>query len=119
MTPQDIAVVTAMTALIDKIGGWPLMTILVLIIIGPWVMAFFLARAAEKRHEAAIAMYDHNVHLVEKTLQVSEALKAIAQDQQGYMVQNTQVLTELAASIRQNEYCPLQRLDKKTVEVGR
>lgn len=66
MTPQDIAALTALVALFDKIGTWPMITIMVLIVVGPWIAVFVLNRQQEKRHAEVVKMYTDNVILVQK-----------------------------------------------------
>lgn len=66
MAPQDIAALTALVALFEKIGAWPLITVLVMVVIGPWIAVFFLNRAQEKRHAEVVEMYKDNVRLVEE-----------------------------------------------------
>lgn len=65
MTPQDVAALSALVALFEKIGTWPLISILLLIVIGPWFAVFILNRAQEKRHAEVVQMYKDNVQLVE------------------------------------------------------
>ena len=65
MTPTDVALVESVLRIIAEMAGWPIWTVLLVIVVGPWVMAFFLARGQERRFEATRAMYENNVKLVE------------------------------------------------------
>lgn len=65
MTPQDLAALTALVALLEKIGTWPLITIGLLIVVGPWIAVFILNRGQEKRHAEVVKMYEDNVVLVQ------------------------------------------------------
>lgn len=118
MSPQEIAALTALVKLLVEIGVWPPLILL----IGPWVLAVVLMWMIEKsqarRLRAVQNMYENNAALVEKFAETAEALKTLAEDQQGFMVGNTQALTELVASINMNQYCPLVRTEKKKVEVS-
>ena len=65
MTPDQISVLTAIAAIFDKVGSWPIGTVIVAVVICPWIGLWLFSRTMEKRHEAVIAMYQHNVKLVE------------------------------------------------------
>jgi len=58
-------------------------------------------------------MYESNVSLVKDYQSVASDLKDV-------VILNTQILTTLSDEIRQNEYCPMQRVEKKRAikEVG-
>jgi hypothetical protein len=64
MTPEQISVLTAIVAIFDKVGSWPILTVILAIVICPWIGLWLFSRNMEKRHEAVIAMYEHNVKLV-------------------------------------------------------
>lgn len=53
-------------------------------------------------------MYESNVSLVKD-------YESIASDFKDLVIVNTQAITALSGEIRQNEYCPMQRVDKKKV----
>lgn len=72
MSPEQISMLTAAAAIIDKIGAWPIGSIVVSIIFGPWIFMLVISRAMEKRHNAALSMYESNVRLVEKYEKVAE-----------------------------------------------
>jgi len=61
---------------------------------------------------AAREMYKNNIKLV-------EGYASIARDLHDIVVLNTRKLTELGDSIRQNEFCPALRVDKKKIEVSK
>jgi hypothetical protein len=56
-------------------------------------------------------MYESNVKLV-------EGYEKIAGDFKELIIMNTQQLQRLNDAISQNQFCPLQRVSKKKVEVG-
>jgi len=60
----------------------------------------------EMRH-----MYENNVSLVKD-------YHSIASDLKDVVIYNTQVMTKISEEIRQNEFCPMQRIDKKRVIKG-
>ena len=53
-------------------------------------------------------MYENNVKLV-------EGYENLAGDLKDIVILNTQTMTHLTDKIDQNEYCPIRRIEKKTV----
>ena len=66
MSPEQISALTAIAAIVSEVGTWPIGSIVVSIVLGPWIMFFFISRSMERRHTAALKMYENNVKLVEK-----------------------------------------------------
>lgn len=57
-------------------------------------------------------MYENNVKLV-------EGYQSVACDLKDLIVMNTTALTRLTDNIRQNQFCPLSRVDKEKIEVAK
>jgi hypothetical protein len=106
VTPDQIAALTAIAAIVSKIGTWPIGSILFSVIFGPWVMSWLSTRSNEKRLEAAIKMYEENVKLVVNYEKLAEGLQSI-------VVLSTQVMTGVQTRIDSNLFCPLMRKDQK------
>jgi len=106
MTPQDVAALTALVAIFREIGTWPLITVCVLVVLGPWIAMFTMARAQEKRHAAVVAMYEHNADLVKNYHEVTGDLKDL-------LVLSTQTMTQVKFTVDNNLFCPLMRKDPK------
>jgi len=66
MSPEQIAALTAIAAIVSKVGTWEIGSIVFAIVFGPWIMMYYVSRSMEKRHNAALAMYENNVKLVQK-----------------------------------------------------
>jgi len=64
MSPEQIAALTAIAAIVSKIGTWPIGSILIVWSLAPWIVMIFLHWAQEKRFKAVIRMYESNVKLV-------------------------------------------------------
>jgi len=109
MTPDQIAVVTAIANLLREISGWPLGTLLLFIIIGPWVIALVLTytqgKRFERRFEEVVRMYENNVSLAERQEEVARDLREV-------VIMNTQAMTKACDAINSNQFCPMVRLEK-------
>lgn len=106
MSPDQIAALTAIAAIISKIGTWPLGSIIAAVVFGPWMMLWFISRGMEKRHRAAIKMYEDNAKLVVSYEKLATGLQDI-------IVLSTQVMTQVRDRIDANLFCPLMRKDQK------
>ncbi|MDA8428174.1 MAG: hypothetical protein M0T70_02860 [Geobacteraceae bacterium] len=106
MTPTDVAALTALVAIIKEIGTWPLITISIFVIAGPWVGMFIITRGQEKRHSEVVNMYEENAKLVKNYETVAKGLQDI-------LVLSTQTMTQVKDRVDNNLYCPLMRKDPK------
>ena len=64
MTPDQIAALTAIAAIVSKMGTWPVGSIMICVVFGPWILMWMISKAMEKRHAAVVMMYESNVELV-------------------------------------------------------
>jgi hypothetical protein len=112
MSPEQISLVGTLFALVERVSGWPLGTIMFIVIIGPWIMAMILSYWQSRRFEAVVRMYENNVTLVKHYEQLSA-------DNREVIIMNTQAMTKLVASINTNQFCPMVRLEKKAEGIQR
>lgn len=64
MSPEQISALTAIAAIVSKVGTWPIGSIVFAIVIGPWMMLYFFTRSMAKQLAAAIQMYENSNKLV-------------------------------------------------------
>jgi hypothetical protein len=64
MTPDQISALTAIAAIVSKVGTWPLGSVIAAVVFGPWVFSWMSTRSMEKRHAAVVQMYEDNCKLV-------------------------------------------------------
>lgn len=111
MTPaEQIAAMSHLLTLLKALSSWPFGVAMFLFIVGPWVLAVLLFYSQRKRFETVVSMYEANVRLVEKYEQIAGDLKDV-------IIMNTQAITRLDEGIRDNQYCPMVRLEKKATGV--
>jgi hypothetical protein len=108
VTPDQIAALTAVAAIVSKVGTWPIGSIVAAVVLGPWCAMGLLSRSMEKRHSAALKMYEENVKLVIGYEKLAEGLQSI-------IVLSTQTMTQVKDKIDANLFCPVMRKDP-TVE---
>ena len=126
MTPaEQTALISALLTLLNKWPVWA--SILVVIVIGPWIAQGISLRIIERNQERRFnevvsamqlankeseARYTNNIKLVEFAEQIGKDYKELA------LMVNT-ALTTLTELIRNNLYCPLVRKSVKseTIEI--
>jgi hypothetical protein len=96
MSPDQIAAFTSLIALAKMITSWPVISVLFLMIIGPWVMSLTIAEGYRKRFEQVVRMYESNVRLVEKYENLAVDLKDV-------VMMNTEAMTHLVDIIKANK----------------
>lgn len=111
MIPEQISAINAIAQILEKLGTMPIFSLIVSLIIGPWIMAWIISRGNEKRFEAVIKMYENNVKLV-------EGYQDIAKNLQDLVIYNTQTMEVVKTKIDNNLYCPIVRKQTKQKEIN-
>jgi hypothetical protein len=145
VSPDQIALATALVHLLRALAAWPNWAVLMLLIVlalgSPmgvlvwfWrsdssVMRAMLAayredtvntdRRVEKYMAEMRSMYENNVELVRDRAADYDQLSKMMTDHHLTITKLTDALARLDASIRTNQFCPAARVEKRTVEVSR
>lgn len=98
MTPEQISALTAIAAIVSKVGTWPIGSIVAAIVFGPWFVMGLISRAMEKRHEAIVKMYEDNVKLV-------QGYEKVAKEQADTIRLSTGATTELTTFLKTRPTC--------------
>lgn len=107
MTPEHISALTAISAIIANVGTWPIASVILAIVFGPYFIVFFVSRSMEKRLSAAIRMYENSNKLVERYDKMSiEHVDTIRL--------STQATVELTQFLRNRVPC-FERITEKRV----
>jgi hypothetical protein len=106
MTPEQISALTAIAAIVGKVGTWELGSIITAIVFGPWIMMYFVSRSMERRHEAALRMYENSNKLVQK-------YDKIAGEQVDTIRLSTAATVELTRFIRDRAPCYQRIADRQ------
>lgn len=98
MSPEQISLLAAFAKILENIGTWPIGSLIVIIVFGPWLVMGFVSRSMEKRHEAAMKMYESNVELVKNYAKV-------ASEQADTIRLSTAATTELTTYLKTRTPC--------------
>lgn len=98
MTPDQIAALTAVATTISEMGKWPIGSLLVAVVFGPWIIMGFVSWSMSKRHSAAMQMYENNIELV-------KSYERMASEQADTIRLSTAATTELTTYLRTKTPC--------------
>ena len=120
MTPDQIAAVTTIAGIAEQAGSWPIASLLFLVVVGPWIAAFWLDKLStrraeadrkdnEQRFEQVVKMYESNARLV-------TTVTRLAEDAHQLVIASTTAITQNTDAIKSNDFCPVIR-ERKQFEV--
>jgi hypothetical protein len=106
MTPDQLSTLTALAGLVKSIGTWPIMSIVVLVVLGPWVVNAYTSYQHQRRFEAVVKMYEDNVTLVSTTQELGKGYRE-------QLIYTTEVVREAKTIAENNLHCPMVRKQTK------
>lgn len=117
MGAEEVKMLTALMELLLKVGDGSLIPTILAVVIGPWVLCVILVWTVEKnqsrRHRAVQKMYENNVELVKTVEKLAERNEKTAESHRDLILMNTQAMTRLTEAIKQNQFCPMQRVETR------
>ena len=102
MSPEQVSILTNLIGLVKLLSGWPFALLFFMLVVGPWIMSMMLYWNSRKRFESVVAMYEHNVKLVQD-------YNSLAKDLKDVVMVNTQTFSTLTEAIKNNQFCPMVR----------
>lgn len=57
MTPDQISGLNAVAMILQRMGTWPISSIVALVVLGPWAFQFFISRSQESKADAERSLY--------------------------------------------------------------
>lgn len=117
MTPDQLTAITTIAGIAEKIGSGSIFTLLLFVVVAPWIAAFWLDRLStrraeadrkesEKRFEQVVKMYESNARLV-------TTVTSLAEDAHQLVIASTTAITQNTDAIKSNDYCPVIRERKQ------
>jgi len=121
MTPEQLATLSALAGIVKSIGTWPIMSIVVLVVLGPWVVNAYTSYQGQRRFElqreqsqqqfaAVVKMYEDNVILVSTTQELGKGYRE-------QLIYTTQVVTEAKDIAKNNLHCPMVRKQTRPKDI--
>lgn len=123
MTPEQIATIKAIALIMEKIGSWPVGTMVFAAVAGPWILQFLLQRSQEQKIDQMDRNYEHRFEEVkrmyENNVTLLKTTQELAKNSHELHYYTVEVLTQLKDLISNNLYCPVVRKETKQLEVDR
>lgn len=122
MTPTQLAALTALAGILEKMGSWHTASLVMLvaflpdvifvgIVIVQWNKHDKALAEIKKQHNEFITRYDNNIELVKQITKIADGLQDI-------VILNTQSMQGVRDAVDTNQWCPLVKKDGKvSVEV--
>lgn len=105
MTPEQAAAISAISSIIAQIGTWPIGTVVIAVVFGPWIMMWFASRGNDKKHEAATKMFEAAVEMYKNNVTLVKNYERIADEQADTIRLATAATTELTTFLRTRTPC--------------
>ncbi|MDD4355822.1 MAG: hypothetical protein PHN98_01120 [Smithellaceae bacterium] len=105
MTPEQAAAISAIASIIAQIGTWPIGTVIIAIMFGPWIMMWLTSRTMEKKLEAAQKMFDGAMEMYKNNIKLVENYERIADEQADTIRLSTAAITELTTWLKTKTPC--------------
>jgi len=105
MTPDQAAAISAVASIIGQIGTWPVGTIIIAVISGPYIMMWLGLRGLEKKHEAANKMFEAATEMYKNNVKLVENYERIADEQADTIRLSTAATTELTTWLKTRTPC--------------
>lgn len=105
MTPEQAAAISAISSIIAQVGTWPIGTVIIAVVFGPWVMMWVSSRGIEKKHEAASKMFEAAIEMYKNNVTLVKNYERISDEQADTIRLSTAATTELTTFLKTRTPC--------------
>lgn len=110
MSPEQItALMKSLVALVQATGAAPIVSLILLVLLGPWLVLAIISIFQHRRFEAVVTMYNNNFAQVEVTQGLAKDYKDMADGEREMLIWTTSEITAMKTAIEGNMHCPLIR----------
>lgn len=118
MSPGEITAFTnSLATLIGVAGTTPIVTLLLGVMLAPWLVLVIISIFQHRRFEAVVTMYNNNFAQVEVTQGLAKDYKDMASGEREMVVWAASEVSAMKASIEGNMNCPLIRKNAKPKDI--
>lgn len=105
MTPEQAATVSAIAAIINQIGTWPIGSIIIAVMAGPYFITFFVNRSMERKLDAAQKMFEGSMEMYKNNVKLVDNYERIADEQADTIRLATAATVELTTWLKTRTPC--------------
>lgn len=109
MTPEQIAVLAAITTILERLGTAPVGVLIAFVLLAPWIVLALVTVYQHRRFEAVVTMYENNFAQTETCTRLAEGFAEMAKGFRELVVWSTQETTEVKSAVLTNMHCPFVR----------
>lgn len=109
MTPAERAALAAFTSIMEQIATAPIGSLIVIVLLAPWLVLAAVTVYQNRRFEAVVKMYENNFAQTETVAKLAEGFSEMAKGYRELVVWSTQEVTEVKQAVLTNMHCPLVR----------
>ena len=119
MSPEQItALIHSLASLIGVTGATPVVTLILGVLLAPWLVLVIISIFQHRRFEAVVTMYNNNFQQVEGIKDLAGEYKDLAKDDRELVVWTTTEVQSMRAVIENNMHCPLIRKNAKPKDIN-
>lgn len=101
-TPDQLASFKTIADILVRLGEAPVATIIIVIILAPWIILIFVSIAQHRRFESVVRMYENNFSQV-------EGIRELAEGYRETLMWATSETTATKNAVVNNMHCPIVR----------
>ncbi len=110
MGTDQIAIINAVATILDRLGDMPVISLLIIWFIAPWLMLLLVTYVQNRRFEAVVRMYEDNVGLVKAYQDCCSGYRELA-------TFTIEKVSGIEKAVDNNLFCPIVRREAKQREV--
>lgn len=119
MSPEQItALMNSLVALVKVTGATPIVSMVLGVLLGPWLVLVIISIFQHRRFEAVVTMYNNNFQQVEGIRDLAGDYKDMAKADRELVVWTTAEVQSMRGVVENNMHCPLIRKNAKPKDVN-
>jgi len=117
MTPEQIAGLAALTAIMERLGTAPVGVLVAFVLLAPWIVLAAVSIYQQRRFEAVVQMYENNFTQTETVAKLAEGFSEMAKGYRELVTWTTQEVTEVKQAVLNNMHCPIIRKNSRPKDI--
>lgn len=109
MTPTEQATLAAFTNIMKLLSTAPIGSLIVIVLLAPWLVLAVVTLYHNRRFEAVVKMYENNFTQTETVSRLAEGFSEMAKGYRELVTWTTQEVTEVKQAVLTNMHCPFIR----------
>ncbi len=117
MTPAERATLAAFTSIMEQLSTAPVGTLIVIVLLAPWLVLGVVTIYQNRRFEAVVKMYENNFIQTETVAKLADGFSEMAKGYRELVTWTTQEVTEVKQAVLTNMHCPIIRRNSQPKDI--